>query len=145
MIPGNWGGLKRMSEFAFRWDPSGRYTLHYKSLYERNFEMRIFVKRGLTVHDAAVFLRGANIFNKQHLLILKSFISETFSQLTMEIKHLWCNSAKLPFCVYYTINYNQRNLVNSISHGKENTLDRVHMNISFYYKPTVFHLHNTQL
>jgi hypothetical protein len=28
--------------------PSGRYAIHYKISYERNFVIRIFVKRGLT-------------------------------------------------------------------------------------------------
>jgi hypothetical protein len=31
-------------------EPSGEYALYYKSSYERNFVMQIFVKRGLTVH-----------------------------------------------------------------------------------------------
>jgi hypothetical protein len=30
-------------------EPSGGYALHYTSSYERNFVMRIFVKRGMTV------------------------------------------------------------------------------------------------
>jgi hypothetical protein len=30
-------------------EPSGGYALHYESSYERNFVMRIFVKRGVTV------------------------------------------------------------------------------------------------
>jgi hypothetical protein len=32
---------------------SGGYALHYKSSYERNFVMRIFVKRELTVYGAS--------------------------------------------------------------------------------------------
>jgi hypothetical protein len=32
------------------YEPSVGYAIHYKISHERNFVMRIFVKRGLTVH-----------------------------------------------------------------------------------------------
>jgi hypothetical protein len=43
-----------MDRFAFRWQANGGFALHYKSSYERNFVMRIFIKGGKFVQNTDV-------------------------------------------------------------------------------------------